>query len=280
MASVYRKELSFVVWNKNTSHFSVAMNCDHLKCPFWDNGQRFSCAKTGSSCWKVMYPDLLTRVNITFVGDSLSGQHFNSMSCMLWSRCKRHTTYVRFVSNTQQRCRSICGSHLCMQNAGTRYGAEHSTAYYLQLFENVSDFQVYNEGLWWNSHASAMAKFDAFIAVFSMLSEEKKRRIIWRETSPQHFRNGTWSTWYKREACQPLTNMSNPWTDVSRRAQGRGCRVLNVWDMTAFAWSEHLAQKTNHTKGKGVDCTHYCEPGVIDAWSNRLWHTVADVLGA
>ncbi len=47
---------------------------------------------------------------------------------------------------------------------------------------------------------------------------------------------------------------------------------MAVWDLSAGFWAEHLAQKTNHTRarGRGYDCTHFCEPGVVDLWSLRL----------
>jgi len=250
--------------------------CTSLKCPFWDDGSRFSCAKAGFSCLQaISHPIGLTRINLTFVGDSLSIQHFNSFSCMLWARCGKHSEFTRSVADATQRCRSICGSQLCLQNAGTRYAGQHSTAYYLKLFENVSDYQVYNEGLWWNSIAAATEKFNAFLSVFSTLSDENKRRVIWRETSPQHFQSGRWSVWYKKEACRPLQSAMNPWKNTRLSALAQGCTFLEVWDLSATAWSDHLAQKTNHTRHRGMDCTHFCEPGLIDVWSNRLWYMLA-----
>jgi len=100
--------------------------------------------------------------------------------------------------------------------------------------------------------------------------------VIWRETSLQHFKNGKWSEWYKKDSCQPLQNMSNPWEDVLIYANNYGIKVLEIWNMSAFAWFEHLSNKTKHVKSNGNDCTHFCEPRIVDMWSKRLWYMIMD----
>lgn len=247
------------------------MNCENLDCPFWDNGVRFSCAKVGNICLQVKYPQIDKVVNVTFVGDSLSFQNYNSFSCMLWRSCKNKVSFIRHVGGFRQECRVLCGSRLCMQHAGTRYHGQQSTANYLHAFENLAEIQVYNEALWWNKHEFAFAKFEAFIHQFSKLPSQAKQRVFWREPSPQHFKRGAWSQWYKKEACEPIHIRSNPWQDERDMAQRHGCKVLEVYDLSVMAWNDHLATKTNHTRARGMDCTHFCEPGVIDAWSSRLW---------
>ena len=188
---------------------------------------------------------------------------------MLWSGCRSHTSYKRSLLGHTQQCYGICGANLCMQNAGTKYPGQHSTADYLKVFANLTDVQVYNEGLWWNT-LLAIHKLENFIQVFTKLPHSVQNRVIWRETSPQHFTKGAWNQWYKREACAPLYSMENPWKTAGAHAEKMKCNVLRVWDLTAGIWTEHLAKKTNHTKIRGYDCTHFCEPGVIDMWSLRL----------
>ena len=215
-------------------------------------------------------PAAAPRLNITFVGDSLSIQHFTSLACMSWLVCRAHASYTRSVNGVHQQCHAVCGSHLCMQHAGTRHAGQRSTAHYLQLFSNLSDVQVYNEGLWWNDHEIAMHKIHDFMRVFESLPSLSKSRVIWRETSPQHFESGRWSQWYRHTPCTPLLSPSNPWASARALGERYGCRVMPVWDLSAGFWTEHLAKKTNHTRARGYDCTHFCEPGVVDLWSLRL----------
>lgn len=249
------------------------MNCENSDCPFWDNGVRFSCAKVSNTCLQVKYPQIDNKVvNVTFVGDSLSMQHYNSFSCMLWSQCKKKVSFTRHIAGLKQECRMLCGSQVCMQNAGTRYEGQRPTANYVRAFAQLPDIQVYNEGLWWNTFELAFEKFQAFIHQFSNLSSDAKHRVIWRETSPQHFKSGAWTQWYKREACEAVHIRTNPWQDQQDLARRHGCKVLEVYDLSVMAWNDHLARKTNHTRARGMDCTHFCEPGVIDAWSSRLWN--------
>ena len=214
-------------------NLATQTNCDSLECPFWDDGTRFGCSKVGASCLAVRSPTAPPRLNVTFVGDSLSIQHFTSLACMLWRVCRAYASYTRSVNGAHQRCHAVCGSHLYMQDAGTRYPGQRSTAHYLQLFSNLTDVQVYNEGLWWNNHRAAMQKMDDFMRVFARLPSPSRSRVIWRETSPQHFESGQWSQWYKHTPCAPLRSLSNPWASMRALGARHGCRVMAVWDLSA-----------------------------------------------
>ena len=249
------------------------MNDEIQDCPFWDDGRRFSCPKVGYECLQVPLLSPGRPFNITFIGDSLSAQHFNSISCSLWSKCRSLKLYSRNIGKTTMlSCREVCGSHVCMQSAGTNRNNQHSTAFYLNQFRSLGGFQIYNEGIWWKGTVARQKALD-FLSVFKTLPREAQRRVVWRETAPQHFstKDGTFtSNWYRHERCQPLIQNTNPWEKLTQEMEQEKCNVLRVWDLSASMWAEHLANKTQHTRSKGgFDCTHFCEPGVVDIWSSR-----------
>ena len=46
-----------------------------------------------------------------------------------------------------------------------------------------------------------------------------------------------------------------------------GVPVLRIWRSSALSWDEHVG---------GGDCTHWCLPGLPDAWAPQLYRELTD----
>lgn len=107
------------------------------------------------------------------------------------------------------------------------------------------------------------------------------QRLIWREATAQHFPalGGHWLHGFmlrtnieqldQRCAHHPLAEMIrhahwNPAAEPLVRAAG--VPVLRTWMASAKAWYAH----TDHG-----DCTHFCQPGLLDGWAAQLLEMVS-----
>ena len=107
------------------------------------------------------------------------------------------------------------------------------------------------------------------------------QRLIWREATAQHFPalGGHWLHSFmlrsnieqldQRCAHHPLAEMIrhahwNPAAEPLVRAAG--VPVLRTWMASAKAWYAH----TDHG-----DCTHFCQPGLLDGWAAQLLEMVS-----
>ena len=102
-------------------------------------------------------------------------------------------------------------------------------------------------------------------------------RILWRETSPQHFPESQDGAYPRPSAIQPVseyerlqrlsTKSCAPISQPRRSAplsmldelESLGIQTIRVWNMSVSQWDAHPS---------AFDCTHFCEPsGVMEAWN-------------
>lgn len=127
-------------------------------------------------------------------------------------------------------------------------------------------------------------------------------RVLWRETTPQHFETplGYWGGKYDGPwTCRPLPNLgidstgalylnSSPAASVpdeglrimlrggyhnraARRVFGpAGIPVLDGWNETIMLWDMHR----NNTEG--LECSHYCTPSAVQIWIFYLYTGLRD----
>lgn len=107
----------------------------------------------------------------------------------------------------------------------------------------------------------------------SPLAQQKKIRIIWRETSAQHFptSNGYWpGVRYAKDmklTCTPINDTSpdadwrnNDVAAIIRANQFTKIRIIPFYDISLPLWSLHV-------NGHMRDCTHFC-------WTPMLYQSL------
>mmetsp|Transcript_39401 Transcript_39401/g.66156 ORF Transcript_39401/g.66156 Transcript_39401/m.66156 type:complete len:347 (+) Transcript_39401:298-1338(+) len=100
----------------------------------------------------------------------------------------------------------------------------------------------------------------------------KTKHLFWLQTAAQHFSTGTG----RLEAGKQKYFLKKPC--VPHRANGEGIvnlataetildPIVPLYEVSAHAYDRHSG-----LRGKTHDCTHYCNPGVPDAWADLLGH--------
>lgn len=117
-----------------------------------------------------------------------------------------------------------------------------------------------------------------------------KRYFFFRSYSPSHYSNGTWNTGGSCAGQQdPLTastTTTNRWdeeyswinvmiakTTERMRTSGRKARFLNITHMTQLRPDGHPSRhrEPGTPPDAPEDCSHWCLPGIPDAWNEVLY---------
>lgn len=197
------------------------------------------------------------------------------------------------------------GSHLSHR---TSPAAAISGLVRLRLLQ-PSDVLVVNSGLTASGH-DLERTLRPLAEQLRTLRAQRAARILWRETSPQHFpkpadhgpmADGSKADFflfgsgaggdnmyhkqmsedYKRHGqCDPAANSTHRPPLAQRDLalfEEAGVPLLKIWFLSASQHDVHRALYTSwaHTKG-ALDCTHFCVPsGVMEAWTDALFNSLA-----
>ena len=122
-----------------------------------------------------------------------------------------------------------------------------------------------------------LARIHAQWDVSEALALVPSARLIWRETTAQHFsgKGGHWGAGFMMSS--NIERLSSRCTEhgmhhmrahshwnaaVDSFLSGHSSvRVLRVWNVSAQAWWAHV---------DAADCTHYCVPGIPTTWAGAL----------
>lgn len=62
-----------------------------------------------------------------------------------------------------------------------------------------------------------------------------------------------------------------------RQLARAGLGIVPTWHASVSQWDVHLERRSAHTRARGIDCTHLCEPsGVLEAWTDALLVTLEE----
>ncbi|KNA13916.1 hypothetical protein SOVF_112320 [Spinacia oleracea] len=110
----------------------------------------------------------------------------------------------------------------------------------------------------------------------------RKTHVFFRSTAPAHFRGGQWNTGgHCREVRKPLneTYIDNVDKDIIAQevitTMKTPVTFVNVTGLSSYRIDGHPSKygKNPGKKGSSVeDCSHWCLPGVPDAWNELIYH--------
>ncbi|KAL7212893.1 hypothetical protein ACSBR2_015564 [Camellia fascicularis] len=298
---------------------------DSSSCPFID--PEFNCQKYGRPdngylkySWK---PDscnlprfdgneFLRRwrgKNIMFVGDSLSLNQWESLSCMVHASVpKAKTSFVR----------TALLSHVTFQDYGVTLYLYHS-AYLVDIVrEKVGrvlkldsiqggnswkqmDVLIFNTWHWWThkgksqpwdyvQDGSTMSKdMDRLMAFYKGLTtwgrwvdrdiDPSKTKVFFQGISPTHYQGKEWKSGSKNCMGEhlPLTGSTYPAgippaAIVVNKVLSRVKKPVYLLDITTLSQLRKDAHPSAYSGDhSGTDCSHWCLPGLPDTWNQLLY---------
>ncbi|GMP74378.1 hypothetical protein CsSME_00031816 [Camellia sinensis var. sinensis] len=298
---------------------------DSSSCPFID--PEFNCQKYGRPdngylkySWK---PDscnlprfdgneFLRRwrgKNIMFVGDSLSLNQWESLSCMVHASVpKAKTSFVR----------TALLSHVTFQDYGVTLYLYHSTYLVDIVREKVGrvlkldsiqggnswkqmDMLIFNTWHWWThkgksqpwdyvQDGSAMLKdMDRLMAFYKGLTtwgrwvdrdiDPSKTKVFFQGISPTHYQGKEWKSGSKNCMGEhlPLTGSTYPAgippaAIVVNKVLSRVKKPVYLLDITTLSQLRKDAHPSAYSGDhSGTDCSHWCLPGLPDTWNQLLY---------
>jgi len=255
------------------------------KCPFVAG--RFTKCSTEGYVWQSPSDCNLLEVseftkyfkNRTLIlwGDSLTEQLSGSLLCLLsdkntWDERERNTHLALL------RKRQYC--FLVSNNIKICYVYSSNPKKHLEQIlelQNKEALVVANFGLHYNINKTQKDELALKGDIEEFITELSKftSKLIWRETSAQHFptEDGSFSSHVKKNSgkaskCVPVRKQTRGWRNdiTTPLMQNATPYVLRIGAFSSsIPPSLHRSEK---------DCTHFCNPGVTDDWSRILMNYI------
>jgi len=210
-------------------------------------------------------------------GDSISEQLSGSLLCMLSDRKIWHekdaSAYIKLM-----RKRRYCFT--VSNNIKICYVYSSNPKKHLEQIlelQNKEALVVANFGLHYNINKTQKDELALKGDIEEFITELSKftSKLIWRETSAQHFptEDGSFSSHVKKNSgkaskCVPVRKQTRGWRNdiTTPLMQNATPYVLRIGAFSSsIPPSLHRSEK---------DCTHFCNPGVTDDWSRILMNYI------
>lgn len=254
-------------------------------CPFFDDGERYSCDRHRASSVPRKLLPLLKRLGennstLWFIGDSLSGQYFDGLSCSAWAHGVEFQDAPSPLHTFSDHCRegNVSGAwfRICYISAGTGYTNDTSVMDTIRALDDVfpvskGDILVINEGIWWRGTGRGIDEKSRVSALdLRGLEQNRGVKVFWRETLAQHFptRNGSYGSWYLQGSSLRCAGVAHPQdllllnSEINSIIANQGVAIIPAFrsSLLGNAYRDHLELKTPHCIKRGIDCTHWCTP--------------------
>ncbi|KAM7498010.1 hypothetical protein LguiA_022424 [Lonicera macranthoides] len=298
---------------------------DSYKCPFID--PQFNCQKYNrpdksylkyrwqpSSCNLPRFNGLLflkkwRGKKIMFVGDSLSFNMWQSLSCMIHSWVPNAKTTVVKIGSLSQITFVDYGVKLLLYRTPYLVDLVNEKAGRVLKLDSIRngnywrgmDMLIFNTWHWWTHKESSQPwdyiqegttlhkDMDRLVAYYKGLTtwarwvnlnvNPSKTRVFFQGVSPTHYEGKDWGNPSKscsRES-QPFFGLRYPAgtpvaTIVVNKVLSRIKKPVTLLDITALSQYRKDAHPSFYSGGhKGLDCSHWCLPGLPDTWNQLLY---------
>ncbi|XP_021770072.1 protein trichome birefringence-like 6 [Chenopodium quinoa] len=152
-------------------------------------------------------------------------------------------------------------------------------------FKTKAGINYYQEGKQVYPHLDAIAAYKKALLTWATWVDRyinpHTTQVFFRSTAPAHFRGGQWNTGgHCREARRPLNEMYIDNLDKDHIAREvintmkTPVTFVNVTGLSSYRIDGHPSKygKNPGKKGSSEDCSHWCLPGVPDAWNELIYH--------
>lgn len=243
-------------------------------------------AKDGVEPTPEAFLGLIKGKSLSFLGDSLMGQHFREFVCKLaplgaekierpdpndpkWTWESQAMTFdpnhgyhrITFPGNTVVQFHFITG-----------------------FISEVKDDRIFDaDWIFFNFGAWVKKKYDmktSLTSSINKLQRQSNAKLIWREYSPAHFPGESYdyrsnSSTYPCES-RDGKSQENAEEDLRLRTANEivsqhGISIMGIHADSVMHWEMHTGQLPPEV-GSGTDCRHWCMPSpILDMWDQKLF---------
>ncbi|RXI02531.1 hypothetical protein DVH24_002609 [Malus domestica] len=150
------------------------------------------------------------------------------------------------------------------------------------IFESCNRINYYQEAGQIHPQLDVSAAFRKALMTWGSWVDKhfnRKTQVFFRSSAPSHFRGGQWNSGGScKEATQPLQTSSSSYSEKNTIAEEvimqmrTPVKFLNITGLSEYRIDGHPSIYGRNSRKSGIqDCSHWCLPGIPDAWNELLF---------
>lgn len=250
---------------------------------------------------------------VMFVGDSLSENMWQSLACLLHASAPKSKTSFQQKDSLTSLTFQDYGVTIYLYRSTYLVDIVKENIGRVLKLDSIQggnawkgmDVLVFNSWHWWThtgrlqpwdyvSYGSTVSKdMDRLTAYYKGMTtwgkwvdlnvNPSKTKVIFQGISPSHYKGKEWGS-SSSKTCygelQPLQGSTYPAglpeaRGVLKRVLGSIRKPVYLLDITTLSQLRKDAHPSSYGGGSGVDCSHWCVPGLPDTWNQLLYATVS-----